>query len=353
MDTITHALSGALFAHATGSKTAYKGLSSRLSTRARILAGFAAAAFPDIDILTRLFGSMTYLNQHRGITHSLLMAPIWAWFLAVIFMWLSRQRYAWRDFYAISLLGILAHIGGDLITAYGTMVLAPFSMQKFSYPSTFILDAYFTGIIILALLGSVIWKGYSRHITRIGSLVLISYIAFQGTQYWQAHEIAKSYSKQQKLTDTRIHVFPQPLSPFNWKLMIEQPEQYLVSYVNLRRIQQTHVPASAGFFARVDAQYQPLDKLNWLSIKRFGSVEEASLAKLSWQHLLPDIKRFMEYPGLVNVEQSAEENCAWFIDQRFVMEGLRAPFLFGACLNKIDQEWTSYRRTEDARIAIQ
>ncbi|MDH5396397.1 MAG: metal-dependent hydrolase, partial [Gammaproteobacteria bacterium] len=154
MDTITHALSGMLLARATKTnpvKPEYSD-SKTLSLQARLWAGFFAAAFPDIDIVASFFGTMTYLDMHRGITHSVIMLPLWAFVLAFLFAKISRNYYHWKAFYAISFLGIALHIAGDVITAYGTMLLAPLSIMKFAWPTTFIIDFYFSGIILLSII---------------------------------------------------------------------------------------------------------------------------------------------------------------------------------------------------------
>ncbi|HET9664036.1 MAG TPA: metal-dependent hydrolase, partial [Burkholderiales bacterium] len=86
MDTLTHALSGALLARATAPGAARPGA---LTPKARMAAGFAAAAFPDCDFALRLVDTLTYLNWHQGITHSLVLMPAWSWALAHLFSRLS------------------------------------------------------------------------------------------------------------------------------------------------------------------------------------------------------------------------------------------------------------------------
>src|SRR2546427_5039945 len=81
MDTLTHALSGALLARATASEE------PRAIPR-RIAAGFFACAAPDLDFVSGYAGPVQYLLNHRGITHSLVLLPLWAlalsWLLAKI-----------------------------------------------------------------------------------------------------------------------------------------------------------------------------------------------------------------------------------------------------------------------------
>ncbi|MBM3367391.1 MAG: metal-dependent hydrolase [Betaproteobacteria bacterium] len=82
MDTLTHALSGALLARATAPAGTPR------ATPRRVAAGFFAYAAPDLDFVIGFIGPVEYLLYHRGPTHSLLLAPLWAfpiaWLLAKI-----------------------------------------------------------------------------------------------------------------------------------------------------------------------------------------------------------------------------------------------------------------------------
>ena len=95
MDTLTHALSGALLARAT----AHSGYApGGLSLRARIAVGSLAAAFPDCDIVVSPVSPLAYLYNHRGVTHSVLMLPLWAVLLGLVCAWIiGRDRSRWRS----------------------------------------------------------------------------------------------------------------------------------------------------------------------------------------------------------------------------------------------------------------
>ncbi len=232
------------------------------------------------------------------------------------------------------------------------MILAPVSMQKFALPTTFIIDFYFTGIILVSLLLAWMYKSHARLITRVGSLTLVTYIGFQAVMHYQARDLAWQYASTQNMSSASVHVLPQPLSPFNWKLLIENGNAYHEAYVNLIRSESIHASDDAGFFVRVNAQYQPADRLHWGTKTRFGEATEQQIVMAAWRGILPDIKNFMQFPGLVRIQQEKKETCVWFIDQRFVMEGLRAPFLFGACKPGSSEQWLNFRLAGKERIPL-
>jgi inner membrane protein len=153
MDTLTHALSGALLARAT----AADGLPRPLLWR-RVAAGFVAAAAPDIDFVFAFAGPVEYLLAHRGVTHSVLLLPLWAFALAWLLAALLRHRGGWRALYGVAALGLAAHVAGDVITSFGTMVFAPLSDRRAALGTTFIIDLWFTGLIVAGLLGSLMLR---------------------------------------------------------------------------------------------------------------------------------------------------------------------------------------------------
>lgn len=139
MDTLTHALSGALLGRATAPRCPK---SDQLTIRGRMALGFVAAAFPDSDFILRGIDVLTYLNLHRGVTHSIVMLPLWALILALVVRALNRNKKPWRVYFGVIAMGIGIHIAGDVITAYGTKIFAPFSDFRLSWPTTFIIDPF-------------------------------------------------------------------------------------------------------------------------------------------------------------------------------------------------------------------
>ena len=239
------------------------------------------------------------------------------------------------------------HILGDIITAYGSMILAPFNMAKFAFPTTFILDPWFTGIILLALLLAWVFKQQSRRMAVSGLVVLFSFVAYQGYLHQQAVSIAESYSTRQGWVDAKAYALPQFLSPYHWKLVVTNNDQYHVTYVNLikKESQQAPTKMNPGFIAQVRAHFKPVHDLGWRVHDRYGKqTDMQGIAKEIWSlDMFSDIRRFMKFPALDRIEQRQEGTCGIFIDHRFVIDGLRTPpFQFGACQHK-QQTWRLYR----------
>ncbi|QOJ22882.1 MAG: metal-dependent hydrolase [Gammaproteobacteria bacterium] len=343
MDPLTHALSGALLARAAVQTHAKQ---TGLPLRLRVAAGFAAAAFPDVDFALRLIDTLTYLHWHQGPTHSLILLPFWAWLLARSFAWLSRGRYGWRLFYQPVSLGIAIHIVGDLITSYGLMLFAPFSIERFSLPLVFVIDPWFSLIIITGLIAS--WRYPQHRIPAIAALlVLCGYVIFLSTLHRQAIQLAQDYAKKQSLVNPQISVLPQPLSPFHWKIIIRQNETYHLADVNLQQSgSEPHTGSSAWLPARMAAAYRPVAEHDWHIQPQFGNNPAyTTLAREAWHDpAFTPFRAFAQFPVLDSVDTQEHGFCAWFYDLRFKFPELPPSFRYGACRENDHAIWQMVRQ---------
>ena len=100
----------------------------------------------------------------------------------------------WRAFYGVTALGLALHIAGDVITSYGTMILAPLSDWRAQIGTTFIVDPWFSGIIVAGLVASAALRR-SRWPAVAASAVLLAYVGFQYLQKEKAIEFGERYAR--------------------------------------------------------------------------------------------------------------------------------------------------------------
>lgn len=349
MDTLTHALSGALLARATAPALS----ADVLPLRRRIAIGALAAAFPDIDIVVSWLSPLSYLYHHRGVTHSLVMLALWAALLAWLCTCVWRSGPAWRAYAGIIAWGIAAHIAGDWITSFGTMVFAPLSDWRAALSTTFIIDLWFSGIIIAGLLGSWLWRK-ARWPAVAGLGVLCAYVVFQFAMQQRAVDFGEQFSKQSGLRNARVSALPRPLSPFNWMVVVEAEERYHYSLISLSaREAPPPLAPDAGFFTRLAAPYLPLDKAQWVRADRWGASAQSTLAREVMAHpQFAFFNWFAQYPALYRVDSGNPHTCAWFQDLRFFTPGRTAwPFRYGMC-REAGGEWRAYELSSDNTISL-
>jgi inner membrane protein len=349
MDTLTHALSGALLARASAPQQTD---STVLPLRRRLLVGFLAAAAPDLDFIFGYVGPIEYLYYHRGITHSLVMLPLWAFLLARLCAVLWRGDRPWQAYFGVIALGIGVHIAGDWITSFGTMIFAPLSNKRFGIGTTFIIDLWFTGIILAGLLGCWVWRA-SRAPAIAGLALLCSYVVFQGLQHQRALDWGESYARASGLPQAQVTAQPRPVSSFNWMVIVRSGEEVRYSFVNLKRREPLRTGPDAGFIGRLDAAYLPLEQAQWVRASRFGSSDvERAIAREVWDHPRFEFFRwFAQEPVLYRVDAGSPD-CAWFQDLRFFTPGRNGwPFRYGMC-REGSEEWRLYQLGGQARVPL-
>jgi len=351
LDPLTHLLSGALVARATYPEHRSP---PGLSPGERTLAGSLAAIAPDIDYLIVFYDTLAYLNWHRGITHSLVLMPfaglLLAWVFARLFGRVRRRSYRWQDFYWVCLLGIAVHIVGDCLTPYGTMLLAPLSDAKYSLSTTFVVDPWLTAIILFALVFSMKWPIRSE---RVGFLVLGGYLGLQLVLNHEARDLAREYALNSGLSGYRVYALPQPLSPFNWKLMVVDGELYHSALVDLGPGDSASVSTQAnGILQRLAAAYRPVDELEWKVGQRFGKDSgKRALARDAWhQTPMGEVRRFSLFPAVFRLGGEGSDLCIRFTDLRFVLPVLDPPFQFRVCKPWGAGDWGQVEVTRNLRI---
>jgi inner membrane protein len=351
MDTLTHALSGALLARATAPGREDE---RTLPLRRRLLVGFLAAAAPDLDFVIGFVGPIEYLYHHRGVTHSIVMLPLWAFLLAKLCSVCWRRDRPWRAYFGVIAMGLAVHIAGDWITSFGTIVFAPLSDARYGVGTTFIIDLWFTGIILAALLASWRWRA-SPAPAIAGLAALAGYVAFQGVLQQRAIEWGEAYARDAGLKQAQVSAQPRPVSPFNWLVIVREGEEVRYSFVNLVRREPRRPAPDAGYLARLDAAYLPLARAQWVFGTRFGSTQaERAVAREAWDDPKFAFYRwFADEPLLLRVEAGNPSTCAWFQDLRFFTPGRGTwPFRYGLC-REAGGPWEVFRlEGPDRRVPV-
>lgn len=208
MDPITHAISGIVLARA---------LPRHPMPRSQVILLAALTMLPDADYILTFISDIVYLQYHRGITHSILMLPLWTWLIYVLLGKTRSAIPAWLIAAAIAL-----HIGLDLITSFGTMILAPFYDWRATLDLVFIIDPLFTACLLIPLLLAFIWKQCARTLAITSFILMCAYLGLTLMMHHAAIQLVRN-NQPSALTYSAL---PMPFSPFHWQLIASYPEHY-------------------------------------------------------------------------------------------------------------------------------
>jgi inner membrane protein len=217
MDPLTHAISGVALARA---------FPEHPLPRTQLIFLVLLSMAPDADILLRILSDTVYLQHHRGLTHSLLMIPLWGW---LIFSLCSRQIKKQPIMPWLIGLALLLHISLDLITTFGTMILSPFSDWRASLDLVFIIDPLLTACLLIPLLLGLKWKSQARKLAIFSLMLMCSYLGLAYNNQQQAISLAR----QGQPDASSYNALPMAFSPFHWQLIAIYPDHYARAAVNL------------------------------------------------------------------------------------------------------------------------
>ncbi|MDH4221914.1 MAG: metal-dependent hydrolase [candidate division Zixibacteria bacterium] len=231
MDTITHALTG------TTLSTVLKKFDLHAGKWVLII----SSVIPDLDFVTRYWGMASYLNYHRGISHSFIGVAVSAVMLAAIFkVFFKKSPYPLLLLFG--LIGGLIHIFMDLTNSYGTQIFLPFSSHRYGFDWVMIVDPYIFGLLLFGLVFILLKKSYSSRIALASLLLIFIYIGFKAVLHQKAFSLVKKYSlDNEKKIKFGAYPYFIPLSPFKWLGVIETKNTFLMGDIDLLKSREKFV----------------------------------------------------------------------------------------------------------------
>jgi len=233
MDNITHTLTGLMLS---------RGGLNRWYPRAGLVL-ILSANVPDIDVLTALRGSLTYFENHRGLTHCIAMMPVMALLPVLVACAVGRTWKGWLAAWGLSIVGVASHLLLDWTNAYGIRMLLPFSSAWLRLDLNNLVDLWIWGVLLLAWLGPMLGglvsaemgakAGTGRGMAIFALGFLLAYDGGRAVSHQRAIDILNSrvYEGGPPL---RAAAFPESaVNPFLWSGWVERPELAMHFQVNI------------------------------------------------------------------------------------------------------------------------
>lgn len=284
----------------------------------RPIAGGVAAAFPNIDSLPGFIGCNICFQYVHGWTWSVFLIPLYALALAGAFAWYTKHH--WKQFYPFMMGCMFAGLAFSLFTDEGIRVLYPALEWRMALNVLFAFDLYLFGISILTIVIYWIVKKWPRDIARVGLLLMIIYVGAVSTFYMKAKSFAQSYVEVAKLDVKSINVLPQPISPFNWRIIVETNDDRLHdTRISLFHNEEQKLDEKARRSARIQALYKPTNMAVWRIYRRFGNRNPKGV-ELVWQEQEKDaaFRWFARYAVFQDLVDYDAKSCTRFKDLRYL-----------------------------------
>ena len=238
MDNLTHTAIGLFLARTGPGKWTPRGTAIMM----------VAANIPDADVVSWAAGRLNYLNYHRHLTHSLLLAPVMAFLAVALVRLVGRKPVAWKGAYAAALLALASHLLLDWTNVYGIRLLLPFSSRWLRADTTGVIDLWIWAVLAVGIAGPFLSRmvgseissnaARTRHHGRgfawFALLSVLFYNAGRGVLH--ARVVGGLESRMvEGAPPLRVAALPDPVNPFRWRGIVETPGSYVVQDVDLIR----------------------------------------------------------------------------------------------------------------------
>ena len=330
MDTLTHALHGVLVATVVRQRARPK------DDRAWLIAVALAGVFPDLDYLLIFYDPLSFLNLHRGPTHSLVLLPLWALLLSLP---LSKLlKLPWRACLLACALGLFVHILGDWVTLYGTQLLYPLNDQPYALGVSFDINPWVAVMTVAGCLLVLIWR--PRRSAGITLAMIAAVLVGQAALAREALAVAMLQARTQSLDVTAVRVLPQPISPFHWALLLKGSDGHRLAYLDLLA-ERARDTGSSFWLSNMMATYRPHDSLVWRS---YAAPTQNALSTEAWsQPGFAAFRQFAQVPALIGIDKTASQACTWFTDLRHALPVIPSAFRYGLCREHGSVTWQFYQ----------
>jgi len=264
MDPLTQGSLGSAFAQSGGG---HRG--AGLAT----LCGFLGGMAPDLDVLIRSSTDpLLFLEYHRQFTHSLIFIPVGAALVAGA-LWGALVRHwkqPFRRVYWYCLLGYATHALLDACTSYGTLLLWPFSNQRFAWNSVSIIDP----LVTVPLVAGVILTARREHPgpARAACVWVLAYLMLGVVARDAAREEGYRLARARGHDPLHLEAKPSLGNLVLWKTVYRVRDTYYVDAVRLG-------PTPRVYEGAQIAALDPRRDLPWLDRE---SVQGRDLERFRW-----------------------------------------------------------------------
>ncbi len=197
----------------------------------------AGSVFPDLDVFFMALGKRFYLRNHQGITHSLILSPLFAALLCIP-LWLLPGDKPELLLWLAAWIGLIVHVMLDWFNTFRIELFGPFSKKRFSLDAVFFIDSVALLFTALFYLSYMVLELAIAEI--LYPLVFIAYFVFK---LWLHGNVMKKLRP--------LFAIPSSLNPLEFYIL-EQRDDGLSGYLynaltQHKRSEQSYTEADERF----------------------------------------------------------------------------------------------------------
>jgi inner membrane protein len=298
-------------------------------------AGTFFALLPDVDYFFIYWDRLAFIRYHRGFTHSLVAVPLMALAGALLGRVLGGPRW-FRPLLILGIVVLLSHLLLDLATSYGTQLLSPFSRRRFSLDWIFIIDPYFTALLLAGVIAALAFPLWGR---RAGAGFLAAaavYLLVCASYHHQALDLARRIFQAVNPGGLTVAALPQPFSCRRWQLIAAGPAEIQQAFVQLPFTAALGRQAEGGQASAVPAARNqdcpapasPYQPPGHLAIQTWTPASAAATAySPEAEAILTSYLEFARFPLLCRTGSQGGDQLLEWRDLRFSIPGHGIPFV--------------------------
>ncbi|MGL4382498.1 MAG: metal-dependent hydrolase [Bacilli bacterium] len=216
MDSASHLSMGIAVGLFTSALAKENGL--EYSTATLMSVSIVANLVPDIDVILKFKSNASYIENHRGKTHALVVGLLWVVLISLIAYFFSTTNLS--IILLTAFLGIFLHLGTDYLNGYGVQLLWPFYKKWIALGLTHTID---TVIIISHVIAFVLILVFHQSaLIIIPTLFICISIYLLFSLFYQLHiklKLLKKYGKYKRM------IVQAKSTPRTWKYVYETTDK--------------------------------------------------------------------------------------------------------------------------------
>ncbi len=229
MDSITHIALGACAGEVLAGR--------KLGKKALVIGAFANS-IPDFDFVSSFFLDVdNALLAHRGFTHSFLFGGIATVGLAYLFRrWFRSKNMALKAWLLYFGAEIFLHLFIDAFNTYGIGWFEPFSHNRVTFNTIFVVDPFYSIWLWVAFVVLLIMKMGHKHRQfwlRFGLGLSSIYLFYCILNKFKTDRNLRSMLKKQHISYTHSFTTPAALNNWLWYVVAGNDNGYYIGYYSV------------------------------------------------------------------------------------------------------------------------